>query len=265
MFLTDNHTHSLFSADSRMEIRQAIAEARRQGLGGLAFTDHFDFDVPEGVIAFEFDPAEQQEAIRDAAHGSGFRVCRGIEIGLQPQSFAKIRELLSRHRFDQIIASVHFVEGKDPYHGNYYIGKDFREAYRIYLEDILRCIRGMDDFDILGHYDYIARYAPYPESVRYADFPDQFDAILRFLAENGKSLELNTKTYYLKPDGSPVPDPAVYRRFRELGGEAISLGSDAHKTEHIGHRFREFAALAREWGFRHTVSYRDRKPEYFPL
>ncbi len=267
MKLVDTHTHSYFSADSKMDVVAALEQTRRNGLQGIVFTEHYDFDVPEGLPAFEFDPQEQQKTIRELAdrHANGLTVLTGIEVGMQPESFDKIHGLLDQHDFDQIIASIHFVDQEDPYHGGYYVGKEARQAYGRYLETIYTCIQQMKSFDILGHFDYIARYAPYPDSVRYADFPDLFDAIFRHLVQHGQALELNTKTYYIKPDGSPIPDPNIFCRFRELGGEALSFGSDAHKLEHIGIRFPDYAALAKEFGFRYSVYYQNRKPIFLPL
>ena len=56
----------------------------------------------------------------------------------------------------------------------------------------------MPDFDILGHYDYIVRYPDYKEvTIYYSDFAEVLDSILTFLVQNGKTLEINTKTYQL--------------------------------------------------------------------
>lgn len=267
MQLFDTHTHSCFSADSRMELQAAINQAKARSLAGIVFTEHFDFDVPEGITAFEFDPEQQQQAIRSLCQHEDpqLTVLAGIEVGLQPGSVQKIKNLLEGHHFDQIIASVHFVDGKDPYHGEYYVGLSPKEAYGRYLEVIYECITLMPDFDILGHYDYIARYSPYPDSICYKDYADVLDSILRLLVERGQTLELNTKTYRIKPDGNPLPDPVIYRRFKELGGEALSFGSDAHKIGHIGFHFEEYHQWVKDLGFRYSIHYRDRKPVLLPL
>ena len=267
--LVDTHTHSLFSSDSKMPFQAALEQAQQKGLAGIVFTEHYDFDVPAGISAFEFDPKEQQHALREICDQSPIASClqvmAGIEVGMQPHSIEKINTLLESHSFDQIIASIHFVDGKDPYHGGYYVGLTPKQAYGRYLELIFECITQMTNFDILGHFDYIARYSPYPESITYRDYADIFDAIFRQMISNGQALELNTKTYYLKPDGHPQPDPAIYKRYLELGGEMLSLGSDAHKTEHIGIRFEEYADWAKSLGFRYSVYYRERKAIPLPL
>ena len=46
----------------------------------------------------------------------------------------------------------------------------------------------MGDFDVMGHYDYVARYAPYPQaSILYKDFSDILDEMLTYLAQEGKA------------------------------------------------------------------------------
>ena len=206
--LFDNHSHSYFSADSRMDIVDAVKTAYERGLGGLCLTDHLDFDPPAGVADFTFDVPSQQAAIDEDAefmglNGSGgkygdFQLLKGVEIGLQDKSMSTIRKVLADNRFDCVIASLHLIDGHDPYFGDYYRPYDWKYAYGHYLEEFDRLIRVMPDFDILGHYDYIVRYPDYKEvTIYYSDFADVLDSILTFLVQNGKTLEINTKTYQL--------------------------------------------------------------------
>mgnify|MGYP006318714809 FL=1 len=124
----------------------------------------------------------------------------------------------------------------------------------------------MKDFDIMGHYDYIARYAPYPEAtVRYRQFSDIFDEIFRYLISEGKALEINTKSYQENKGRITELDPDILKRYKELGGEIISLGSDSHDTERIGKDFTRYAGILRAAGFRWTAHYRNRKLVQLPL
>ena len=118
-----------------------------------------------------------------------------------------------------------------------------------------------DGFDIMGHYDYVARYAPYPEcSIRLKDFPDVMDEILRYLAENGKALEINTKTYQSYSGRVPEPDRDILKRFRELGGEMVSFGSDSHDAGQVGFNFARMAEFVKSCGYRYGVHFEKRKP-----
>jgi histidinol-phosphatase (PHP family) len=118
----------------------------------------------------------------------------------------------------------------------------------------------------LGHFDYIARYAPYPvQEISMKTFGDILEPILQLLAEDGKTLEINTKTYQQQKHGIPVLDLNVLRRFRELGGEAVALGSDAHKPERLGEQFGYYTQVLKDCGFRYGIFYKERKPQFFKL
>ena len=267
MILIDNHTHSHHSPDSRMNMYQAAEKTRELSFRGICFSDHYDFDPPPGINRFTFDVDRQQPEI-DKLKGSfpGLEILKGVEVGIQPVSMEAIGEFMKKHIFDTVIASMHFVRGHDPYHGKYYDGYTFREAYRFYLQDIFDCISTFRDYDILGHFDYIARYSPYKEhEISLKTFGDILDPILRILAENGKKFEINTKTYQPFAHGTPTLDLNILKRFRELGGDAVSLGSDAHSPERIGERFDYYSEILKQCGFRYGVYYKKRNPVYFTI
>lgn len=275
----DTHNHSQFSFDGeRTTLEESTSSAIEKGLGGICFTDHCDFYVPQMKADFEplhnevFDVAAQQaeadrvaEMVADGRFGrtaaKKFKVLKGIEIGLEEKSREGITRHLETCRFDQVTASVHYLEDTDPYYGLYYNGKNWKEAYGRYLETILKEIKWLGDrFDIMGHFDYIARYAPYPkESVLYRDFPGLFDEILKFLAENGKAFEINTKTYRTYHMRTPQLDRDILIRFMELGGEAIALGSDSHDPSQVGTKFDYYAQYIKSIGFRRLAHYEGRK------
>lgn len=266
--LYDNHNHSQFSFDGKLaSVETSARAAAAAGLGGICFTDHCDLYVPamkaehENLVPEQFD-IEAQQAEIDRVRGllPGLSVAKGIEIGLQKRCREQIRAVLSAHGFDQVTASVHYLEDTDPFWGGYYKGKDWKTAYGHYLETIYEEMTWLGDFDVMGHFDYVARYAPYPQcSIFYRDFPDIFDSIFKYLAENGKALEINTKTYQDYHGRTPVLDRNILLRFKELRGEAISLGSDSHNPERVGDKFREYAEFARSCGFTRLAHFENRK------
>ena len=271
----DNHNHSTFSPDSSITVAQAISTAMQKGLGGIAITDHYDVDAPSRDQEFIFDPALQQAEIDKVVweagsrmQQTGFQVMKGIEVGLQSGSMEKIKAFTSQYSFDTVIASIHFIDGGDPYMGTYYGDKDFRQAYGHALEEMYNTAISYRDFDIIGHYDYVARYSPYGPGCRditLAQFGDYLEPLLRFLAQEGKTFELNTKTYMNHKGYVPQLDTAILRRFREMGGEALSFGSDAHNTERLGDKFEYYAHVAKECGFRYLVYFKNRKPQYYKI
>ena len=270
----DTHVHSQFSFDgSRTSVERNAREAIVKGLGGICITDHNDIFVPSGKAAHgetgkeEFDvPAQQAEIDRiNAIVASGkvekggllegvtrttwpqvkkFRVFKGVEVGMYRDSREQVRKFLSENEFDQVIASVHYLEDTDPYWGEYYKGKNWKEAYGRYLDTIYSEIRWLGkDFDILF----------------YKDFPGELDEILKFLVSEGKGLEINTKTYQKYGLRTPELDRDILMRYRELGGEIISLGSDAHDPTRVGDKFMYFAQYVKMFGFRWLAHYEGRR------
>lgn len=274
--LYDNHNHSQFSFDGgRTSVGKTVNSAIGKGLAGVCFTDHCDFFVPPMKAKYEeyvpevFD-VEARNAEIDKVNAKcpqDFHVFKGIEIGVQKSERDKIAAHLEKYSFDEIIASVHYLDDTDPFWGGYYEGKTWRYAYGHYLETLYDEMVWLGDrFDIMGHYDYVTRYAPYPEcSILYKDFPDILDSMLRYLAENGKALELNTKTYQDFKGRTPVLDKNILMRYRELGGEIISLGSDSHDADRVGFNFERTAALVSRCGFRYLAHFDKRKPVMLPI
>ena len=273
--LFDTHNHSEFSFDGkRTTVESSALSACEKGLAGICFTDHFDFFVPqdnaeiETIQPQEFDINSQQAEIGRVASlfSPDFKVLKGIEVGMSMESREKTAEIMSTYTFDQVIASVHYLENSDPYYGGYFIGKDYRQAYGTYLETLYNEAVFLRDFDIIGHYDYVARYAPYPQdSIRYRDFADIFDTMFRYLVENGKCLEINTKPCTGSKGRQTVVDLDILSRYREMGGEIISLGSDSHVASLVGEGFEKYSAMLRSLGFRWSSHYEKRQLVQLPL
>ena len=275
MVLFDNHNHSQFSFDGqRTSVEASARAALSAGLGGICFSDHCDHYVPPMKASFEdlkpeyFDVTEQQAEIGRVQDllGEGVKILKGIEIGMYEECHEQIRNVLSSNSFDQVLASVHYIEQTDPYYGGYYEGKDWKQAYGGYLETIYREMTWLGDFDIMGHYDYIVRYAPYPvTSILYRDFSDIFDEMFRYLINEGKALEINTKSYEGHRGRIVELDHNVLLRYREMGGEIISLGSDSHEPTRVGAGFTFHGELLKSLGFRWTAHYEQRRLVQLPL
>lgn len=261
--LIDSHTHCEFSPDSRMTMEQAVEKAVALGLSGVIITDHLDIKAPKGDDSYLFNPDAQQKKIEYLKSFHDIEILKGIEVGMQLHTIDENTTFTDKYNFDQIIASVHFIDGIDPYHGAYYVGKDIYTAYRRYLETIYLCISRFRNFDVLGHYDYITRYAPFDERViLHSKYSEILDQILIFLAKEGKAFEINTNTYRNNNGAIPFLDVNVLKRFKELGGEAVSLGSDAHDSERIGEKFGEYKEVIKSCGFKYIAHFKNRQAQF---
>lgn len=266
----DNHIHSNFSPDSRATIEQYAIAAAQKEVAAITITDHLDIDAPlrecDKENLFIFDPTERNKEIDRVKELYGTTIFKGIEVGLQPHCIDEIKEFTGKYKFDEIIASLHFIDREDPYFGDYYIGKSAKEAYDHAYETMYKTAVEYGDFDILGHFDYVARYSPYEvKDITYREYSDALDPLLRFLAQEGKALEINTKTYREHNGYTPTLDTDILKRFKELGGECISLGSDSHEATRVAENFGRFAEVVKNCGFTRLVYYKERKPQFYNI
>lgn len=257
--ISDTHLHSAFSCDSNTPPRENAESAESQNIKTIAFTEHYDCYLG-GRPTDDFDgDAYFKEilALKDEFAGR-VGILTGIEIGMQPpavileQSAKRIEGLT----LDHVVGSMHYVSGLDVYDGSYFNGKDKRESYTLLLRETLECLKKYTFVDTLGHIDYSSRYAPYEDrQLRYREFPDEFDELFRYIIENGLSLEFNTKTA-----GRVPPDPDVWTRYKELGGELVTFASDAHKPWLVGYEFEKHTAFLKNLGYKYAFRYENRKP-----
>ena len=272
--LFDNHNHCEFSFDGKRTTVEASSKAAvEKGLGGLCFADHCDIFVPEQTLSIsprskDLVDVEAQQAEIDRVQDlfPQIKILKGIEIGMHPRCREQVKQIMAKHNFDQVIGSIHYIEDTDPFFGSYFEGKSWQEAYRCYLETIYNEMTAWGDFDIVGHYDYIVRYCDYEQvDILYKNFSDVFDEIFRYLIHNGKALEINTKSYQNYRGRQASLDLNVLKRYREMGGEIISFGSDSHDAHVVGTDFEKYAAIAKSAGFRWAAHYEKRQLIQLPL
>ena len=254
----DYHMHSRVSFDGHDTGEALARSALNAGLREICFTDHLDYDPlgKMGVLAFD---TEVYSAEYDHLEIPGLTIRRGMEFGMTPDNLPRFREDLKRRHFDFVLGSIHFVDDLDVYYSEYWQDKTIFQAERRYLESTLDCVRIHDDFDVLAHLTYIAKTQchPAPRPVLYEEHRDLIDEILRTLAAKGKGLELNTSG--MDRCGGFLPTADIFRRFRELGGEIVTVGSDAHRTNRVGQYSHEACEILTEI-FGYVCTFADRKP-----
>lgn len=264
--LADMHMHTEFSQDSCAKLDSMAEKAAALGIDTICFTDHIDWDFPEKDIVFDYDVDAYQREIEQARekYKGKLDILMGVELGMQPHLSERYQAFLKKYPFDFVIGSVHLIHNRDPYYKEAFEGMSDAAAYRLYFEEMLANVQAFHGFDSLGHLDYIVRYGKNKaKDYSYKENADVIDAILKELIDHGKALEVNTAGY--RKLGFPNPHPDVIRRYRQLGGEMITVGADAHKTSHIGYDFKKVKELLKSCGFVHYTQFRQRKPEFVPL
>lgn len=264
MKLVDYHLHTNHSMDCDMTLDALCGAAAAAGLEEICVTDHTEFghpdaasDKPPAVTGWLDDIRRAREAY------PALTIRAGIEIGDNPLCRDKIKAWHFALPLDFRLLSLHLIDNDDPYFPGFFQNKSQDTFYRRYVESKLESAMAwdLDTFDAMAHLGYCAKFAPYPKErrpLRYRHAPDAFDALFRRLAEGGKALEINTSG--MRTLGECIPDRELITRFQELGGEFVTLGSDAHTPRHVGNWLEYAGGLAKDCGIRYMLTFDARRP-----
>lgn len=272
MIATDMHIHSYFSSDSIENPESIIKTAIAKGYPYIYFTDHHDMDFPvhpsEPSMDFQLDfekYIEELSKLKEKYCGQ-IEIRIGIEQGICPETAPKLAALSNQYPFDFVIGSSHLTSliNGDPYYPEYYTGKSAVDAYREYFASEAENVCLTDGFDVYGHLDYAVRYCPNPAFIYdFEDYRDIFEILLKRLIEKGKGIEINTSG--ITKIGHPHPHMEALKLYKELGGEIITVGSDAHAKEQIGFGFETAEELLKASGFQYYTVFKKRKAEFINL
>lgn len=259
----DYHMHSVVSFDGHSTGEEMVRAALRAGLKEICFTDHIDHEAGVEKETMVFD-TEVYNAAYDHLEAPGLKIRRGLEFGIKPNNQEEFARDLQRRHFDFVLGSVHMFDEMDVYLEPYWAGKTPAMAYREYMEETLRCVQAHDQFDVLGHLTFIckARANPTKELLRYEDYREIADEIMKELVRKGKGMEINTSG--VDRCGDFLPDVSYFKRFKELGGEIVTVGSDAHTYDRVG-QYTDRACEILKDIFGYVCTFEDRKPIFHKL
>ena len=267
MIKSDFHLHSSYSGDSDADMEQMIQRAIELGYKDIAFTEHMDLEfpitesTPEGMFECNVDSYLYNLLQLRSKYVNDINIRFGIELGLQPDLVRQNVKVAKEHDFDFVIGSIHVVDGMEVYtDSDFFAGKTDEEAYRRYFEAVYENLRAYSNFDVVGHLDYVVRYGKTIDTdYSYDKYRDILDKILTRILDREKGIELNTSglSYGLK-DFNPNLD--ILKRYKELGGEIITIGSDAHKVEDMGRNFDKAEEILKTAGFNYYTVFDGRIP-----
>lgn len=261
----DFHLHSEYSMDSNSSMEDMVVSAMEKNLKSICFTDHVDFDSTVQKIDFVFRPQDYFRNISKVKYRykESIEILAGVEIGMQPHLFKRYDRFIKNNLFDFVIMSVHAVHGKDIRADEFTKGQKPIDALAKYYSDMYDCVKGFDNFDVLGHIDYIDRYFDdYSTLPKFQEYAHMVEGILKTLIEKGKGIELNSSGIRCGLDYFH-PKYEILKLYKSLGGDIITFGSDAHSPKSIGYEYRTSEKLLKEVGFKYIYIFKDRKK--FPI
>ncbi len=259
----DYHTHNHISFDSKETLIGHCEAALQKGLTEFAVTNHYELDMVENGTSdapdLVLEEAELQEA-RERYAGK-LTILRGIEIGQPDFDSIAAKKLVDARDYDIVLGSLHNgLNGLDFYYmdSDEYSDTELSELWDAYLV-LLAKIARTADIDVLTHILYPVRYVRRERAACFSMELARFEPIFRSLIERGIALELNTAA--IRKGAMNVPDPGLKLLgfYRALGGEYITVGSDAHVACDLGANFDDACALAKAAGFTHLTTFRKRQ------
>lgn len=257
----DFHLHSNFSMDTKHSMDSMCISAIEKGLKGICFTDHIDLDVTANKLDFQFITDDYLKNLKSMKYRycEKLQVFSGVEIGMQTHLGERYDEILRNGAFDFVIMSIHSLGENPQFIDEFLISVDPIIALEIYYNTMYECVKSFDNYDVLGHIDFIDRY--FIDKTRLPKYDKVFpiiEEILKTIIYNNKGLEINTAGLrygldYLHPKVS------ILKLYKELGGEIITIGSDAHSPEYVGDNMKFAENYLKGLGFKNSYIFKDRK------
>lgn len=284
----DYHIHTEFSDDSRESMENQIERAIELGLEEICFTDHVDYgikkDWSEGDIKWRggdgiSSGTSQMEPMANVNYPEYFgkilrmretykgkiRIRRGLEFGIQTGTIGHYEKLWDRYgdQLDFVLLSMHQVDGKEFWNQEFQRGKSQKEYNEAYYQEILNVMRGFTNYSVLAHLDLIVRYdrnGVYP----FREVKDLIAEILRTAIADGKGIEVNTSSWHYGLSDT-LPSADILRLYRDLGGQIVTIGSDAHTTKYLGDHSKDAQQILKGIGFEQICTFENMKPVFHEI
>jgi histidinol-phosphatase (PHP family) len=261
----DYHMHTHFSCDSHAAMADMCQAAIDRGIPEIGFTEHFDHNTrDECRDYFQLEPWAAEIEQCQAQFAGRLTVRAGVELG-EPHLFAaQDRELLARYPFDYALGSLHWVGPESVFDRTYFERHPASETFPAFFAELER-MTALGGFDILSHFDVPVRnaFAVYGSYDPRA-YEDHIRPVLKNVIAHGIALDLNTAALRRRARVL-TPGLDILRWYAELGGERVTLGSDAHEPKQVGSYLAEAIEIARAAGLKYLTFFERRQARLVPM
>ncbi len=263
--MIDYHLHTSFSKDCNENISNICLSAVKNGLKYIAITDHLDYDESftenweiqtqgsEGYLSAVNEMREKYPELN---------ISLGVEAGYTPSGQKDIISAINGIKPEFVIGSLHFIKGVDPYEERFFNGKTKKQAYDYYFGKLLEAIKPLSEYaNVIGHLTYVSKSPNVPfedATAHYGEYKNYIDDIIKQIISLGLGIEINTSGL-LKSVKQLLPHFEIVKRYKDLGGEILTIGSDAHTKETVGSGIEDALAVAKEAGFKFITVYPEGK------
>lgn len=265
--MLDLHSHTKYSADSAELPENQIEAAIKKGCRIFGFSEHLDYDYTVNnleVIMTDVDAYYNNTKRLKKEYEEKIKLLCAIEFAYDKKAEPYYIETEGKYKFDYIINSVHVANGLDCYFQPYFEGKTKKQAYGIYLQQVLNSIDASYDYQIAAHIGYVARNAPYKDPyLYYEEHKDIIDGILKRIIERGKTLEVNTNVKTSK--SLYLPTYEIIKRYYEMGGRLVTFGSDCHQAARVCGNYTVVTDMLKSAGFTELAYFENKQIKFYKI
>lgn len=277
MVYADYHVHSDYSDDSWYLMEDVVKDAIQLGLEEICFTHHVDYGVkPDWKPEEEFQAGKNKDVKNvhyelyfseleklSKKYEKNITIKKGLEFGMQVHTIPQFEKLYQSQDFDFILLSVHQIENKEFWTGEFQKGHTHRESYDRYYDEMYQLVTSYKEYSVLAHMDLVRRYLD-KEVDMFEYSKDKIVKILKKVIEDNKGIEINTSSVRYGINGL-TPSIEILKLYHELGGKIITIGSGSHKPEHLGFHIKESKKILKDIGYTHFCTFDKMKPIFHKL
>jgi histidinol-phosphatase (PHP family) len=258
MTLIDYHVHTDNSFDCKIPMVEMCGTALDMGISEVAFTDHFNNHLLDIDLGYYSADRFFDDVTYCRSQFPQLTIRAGIEVG-EPHRWGKrIRRVVENYPYDVVLGSLHWIGNNNMFDANYFRARTPEQAYTEYFTELSQMIR-TGGFDIVAHVDVFKRVS--------CEVYGKFDVreceealrnVWQACIDTQTTIEINTKGIR-----SSVrqfhPTTEALRWYVEMGGERLTLGSDAHHPDSLAGSFDLARQSAREAGIKRICRFEKRQ------
>lgn len=277
MIYVDYHVHSDYSDDSWYLMEDVVKDAIKLGLEEICFTDHVDYGVKPDWEPNEIFQTGKNKEVKNVHYNLYFaeldklakkyekeiNIKKGLEFGMQVHTIHQFEKLYRSQDYDFILLSVHQIENKEFWTGEFQKGRTHKESYDRYYDEMYQLVTTYENYSVLAHMDLVRRYLD-KEIDMFEYNKDKIKEILKVVIANNKGIEVNTSSSRYEINGL-TPSIKILKLYHELGGKIITIGSDSHKPEHLGYNIKEAKKILKNIGYTHFCTFDKMEPIFHTL
>lgn len=267
MFYSDYHIHSRFSGDCNEDLDEIIKKSISLGLKEIAITDHLEKDMIDLSENWNIDLNKYSEEILrlKEKYKNEINIKLGLEVGVQPQTIDFFEEELKKYPLDFVIGSSHGINRYDLSVGILQEGKTRDEMQDLYFRTVLENVKKYNKFNVYGHLDFVTRYGgPKYRGMNIENHIEVIEEILKGLISKGKGIEINTSGYRYG-ENRVYPAFDIIKKYFDLGGEIITIGSDSHRKGDITKDFKVAYDILERLDVKYISSFEKMEPKFIKI